>query len=39
MKQTDRARASFEQAREIAASVGADNIVRDAEAALVGLAA
>jgi class 3 adenylate cyclase/tetratricopeptide (TPR) repeat protein len=38
-KKTDQARASFEQARDIAANVGADNIVRDAEAALANLPA
>jgi len=38
-KKTDKARASFEQARDIASAVGADNIVRDAEAALASLPA
>jgi hypothetical protein len=38
-KKTEKARASFEQARDIASAVGADNIVRDAEAALAGLPA
>lgn len=38
-KKTDKARASFEQARDIAATVGADNIVRASDAALANLPA
>jgi len=38
-KEPDKARASFEQARDIATAVGADNIVRASDAALTGLSA
>jgi len=38
-KKNDKARASFEQARDIASAVGADNIVRVSETALANLPA